>query len=347
MSSSDPAAAGRRFVVTALCTVVLMLGCLFGATAATDPTGLLVAGGWPAGLCAPGVKVMDDRVRKPAMLSVHRPDGIILGSSRVAGGFDGRGLRPEDGTVLNLGMTGATMTDIDALARRAADETPVSRVWIGLDFGAVAMTEAAPITMPSETWLADPAVEALWHGLLSPTALKATFGLLLHPAACETPPFDVRGFPNPASGSPAAARMAAPDPSARARLLRSWRAPPAQREALYAARMATLDRLLLHLRGRGVEVILYRSPSHPAYHALVDEAGLGPLHRRWQADTDRLAVRRGVTLVAADAPGFLTAEEAPACPGPLVDCAFRDAVHFRPEVGAAILRQGRASRAGR
>lgn len=343
MSSSDPAAAGRRFVGTALASVLVMLGALFAATAATDPTGLLVGGGWPSGLCAPGVKVMDDRIHKPAMLSVHRPDGILLGSSRVARGFDGRGLHPEDGTVLNLGMTGATMTDIDALARKAVDETPVSRVWIGLDFGAFAMAETAPVEMPPGEGRAAPRVRALWHGLFSPRALKATLGLLLDPAACATPPFDARGFVRPGSGDPAGAHGGEPDPAARSRLLRSWRAPPVQRETLYAARMATLDRLLLHLGGRGVEVVLYRSPSHPAYYALVDEAGLGPLHRRWQVDTDRLAARRGLTLVAADAPGFLSAAGLPACTEKRVDCAFQDAVHFRPGVGAAILRQGRAA----
>lgn len=344
MSSSDPAAAGRRFVVTTLGSVVAMLGAIVAATAATDPTGLLVAGGWAPGLCAPGVKVMDDRDLKPVMSAVHRPDGIILGSSRVVRGFDGQGLNPEDGMVLNLGMTGATMTDIDALARKAVDEAPVRRVWIGLDFGAVAMAEPALTDMPRpEPRGVDPRLASLRRGLFSPEALKATLGLLRHPGACRAPPFDARGFVRPGPGEPAGPRAVLPDAAARARLFRVWRLTPARRDALYAARMETLERLLVHLRGRGIAVVLYRSPSHPAYDALVAEAGLGPLHRRWQADTGRLAARRGVVLVAADAPGFVSGIDMPACPGARADCAFHDAVHFRPVVGAAILRRGRAA----
>lgn len=347
MSSSDPVAAGRRFLIVTLATTALLLGGIIAATALTDPTGLLAAGGWSGGICAPGVKSMDDRTLKPVMAAVHRPDQIILGSSRVVRGFDARGLRPEDGVVLNLGMTGATMTDIDAIARGAVEEAPIRRIWIGLDFGAVAMAETSLIDPSRPEPFVGSRSASLRHGLLSPEALKATLGLARHPAACATPPFDARAFVNPLAGDLTRPRAALPDGPTRARVLRSWRLAPARRGAVYAARMAELDRLLLHLHDHGVDVVLYRSPSHPAYDALVAEAGLAPLHRRWQADTDRLAARFGLVLIAADAPDFLSELEVPRCSGVRTDCAFDDAVHFRPEVGAAILRAGRVAQPAR
>lgn len=341
MSSSDPAAAGRRFVIVTFTAAAMMLGGVIGATALTDPTGLLVAGGWPGGICAPGIKSMDDRTLKPVMAAVHRPDQIILGSSRVVRGFDSRGLRPEDGVVLNLGMTGATMTDIDVLARGAVDAAPIRRVWIGLDFGAVAFADTSLIDPSRPDPFAGSRSTALRHGLLSPEALKATLGLARYPGACAMPPFDARAFLNPVAHDSAPPRAVLPDGPTRTRLLRSWRLAPARRGANYAARMAELDRLLLHLHDRGVEVVLYRSPSHPAYDALVAEAGLAPLHRHWQADTDRIAARFGLVLIAADAPDFLSELQMAGCSGDRADCVFDDAVHFRPEVGAAILRAGR------
>ena len=343
MSSSDPAA-GRRFVIVTLTAAAVMLGGAIAATAFTDPTGLLGAGGWPGGICAPGIKSMDDRTLKPVMTAVHQPDQIILGSSRVVRGFDFRGLRPEDGVVLNLGMTGATMTDIDTLARGAVDAAPIRRIWIGLDFGAVAFADTSLVEPSRPDPLPGFGSAALRHGLLSPGALKATLDLAGHPGACARPPFDARGFINPVAGDSPRPRAALPDGPTRTRLLRSWRLAPARRDANYAARMAELDRLLLHLNERGVDVVLYRSPSHPAYDALVAEAGLAALYRRWQADTDRIAARFGLVLIPADAPDFLPELQVAGCRGDLADCAFDDAVHFRPEVGAAILRAGRRAR---
>lgn len=336
MSSSDP---GRRFVAIALAAAGGLTLAAFAATALLDPFGMAAVAGPLNGPCAAGIKVMDEVVVRPALPAVHQPSDILVGSSRTVRGFDEGAAAMLGGGAVNLGQTGGTIETIDLMTRRAIDAAPVSRVWIGLDFGGAALPGAEP---PQPTArIASARMTALQTGLLSPQALKATLAMATRPSACGRPDFDPRGF----------ARAAPPgafhpiDRATRDRLLHTWRMPAAQREALYRRRHERLRRLLAHLKARDIAAVLYRTPSHPAYDALVQDAGLTPLYRRWRTDVAALAAEAGVVLIEADDPAFLaTVEGLPSCGGPAPDCAFIDAVHFRPQVGAAILREGLSRR---
>lgn len=343
MSSSDLDIVGRRFVTTASVAAAIIAGVLLAATALADPTGLLVASGWPRGLCAAGLKVRDDRAWKPYMAAIHLPEQAILGSSRVSRGFDSRAFGPAGGKALNLGMSSATMSDIDALARKTIEEAPVRRIWIGLDFGAVADAGATVADFGQPDLAGTPRLRSLRTGLLSPGALEATLTLVRHPSSCATPQFDAQAFVNPEADDTGNRHVVIPDERARARQLASWRRTASKRRRSYAANIAELERLLVHLAEHDVTVILYRSPSHPAFDTLLAEAGLTPLQQRWRSDTDQMASRHGVILVAADAPDFLLGVDASGCTGLRADCVFHDATHFRPEVGAAIVRAGEAA----
>jgi hypothetical protein len=345
MSSSEPRAAGRRFLVVLFTAFVVMLGGIVAATALVDPTGLLVSAGWRAGICAPGLKDAENPVFMGARTRLFQPGEIIVGSSRVMRGFEHDGFAAGDGAgAVSLGFTAASMADIDGIVRDAIADTPVERVWIGLDFGAFVLTDRARYPARANDEPSAPRRDAVIVGLLSPEALQATLNVALHPGLCRTPPFDARGFAHPDAALLAGSdRAVLPDKAARARTLVSWHQGGGDRETLYRGERDRLVRLLAELKRRDIAVVLHVGPTHPAYDRLVDEAGLGDLRTRWRADIARIAEQHGANLVAADRPGFLAGLPGlPSdCDGTPADCAFHDATHFRPLVGAAIIREGR------
>lgn len=344
MSSSEPRAAGRQFLAILFAGLALTLCGVVTATAVVDPSGLLVGSGWPPGGCAPGMKS-----RYPAFMAaqvrLNQPDEIIVGSSRVRRGFEhGDPIAPRHQTAMNLGHSGAILTDIDTITRQAVANAPIRRVWIGLDFGAFAMTDRARQPATAGRRWATAQQDVLLTGLLSPQALEATRDVLLHPGTCAVPPFDSRGFPNPAAEpSEPTDRAALPDKLVRAGILASWHRTPTERENLYAGELARFTRLMAELKRRNIAVILFVGPTHPAYDSLVAEAGLTRFRVRWRADVARIAREQGAVLVPADRSDFLaTLPGLPAnCDATPADCAFYDATHFRPFVGTAIIREGR------
>lgn len=346
MSSSEPRAAGRRFLAVLFAGAALMLGGVISATALIDPTGLLVGAGWPQGLCAPGIKDPRDIGRLTTNAQVRQPHEIIVGSSRVIHGIDRAALSRHDGARLaNLGLSGGTLVDIDAIVRSATAHAPIQTVWIGLDMSAFGLIDpvggpgSGPATSPS------PQQKALFSGLLSPQAWSGTLRVLRSPRSCSHPSFDADGFIFPgASQLRATDRAILPDSAARAQMMGSWKASSlADRDIDYAAGMARFTRLLADLRHQGVAVVLYVGPTHPAYDSLVAEAGLTRFRVRWRADVARIAREQGAVLVPADRSDFLaTLPGLPAnCDATPADCAFYDATHFRPFVGTAIIREGR------
>jgi hypothetical protein len=345
MSSSEPRAAGRRFLVVLFTAFALMLGGIVAATAVVDPTGLLVGAGWREGVCAPGLKDAQNPVFMGARSRLFQPTEIIVGSSRVMRGFEHDDLAAGDGTsAISLGFTAASMADIDGIVRDAIAEAPIERVWIGLDFGAFVLTDRARYPARVDDRSPSPRGDAVAVGLLSPEALQATLNVLLHPGLCRSPPYDARGFTHPdAPPLTATDRAVLPDATARARTLSAWQQGGADRETLYRGEMDRFTRLLAELKRRDIAVIVYVGPTHPAYDSLVDEAGLSVFRVGWRADIARIAAEQGAVLVAADRPDFLaTLPDLPSgCAAAPAECAFHDATHFRPFVGAAILREGR------
>lgn len=356
MSSSEPSTPGaRRFLAWLLATMALLGVAALGVTWVIDPYGLLAARGLTPAICTPGIRVNDDRFARPALVRLHQPGEILLGSSRALWAFREDSFTGRTGrTIANLSLAGASLEEIDWLARQAIDEAPVRRVWLGMDFGAFAMPERAPATLTPLWAVASPDATALRYGLLDPHALRAGMAALFDPASCADPPFTPHGFPRtatPHGGTPAALAVL-PGARTRADLVRRWRFEERGRAAAYARRMARFEALLATLRRRGVPVILFITPSHPAYDSMLAEAGLGELYRRWRDELRAVAERHGATLVMSDSPAFLAAIRAPDCPAgaPPLDCLFYDATHARPFVGDAIVAAGleaERARAGR
>lgn len=344
MSSSEPRAAGRRFLAVLFAAFALMLAGILAATALIDPTGLLVGAGWPRGACAAGLKDPRSVEVLGARTRLFQPDEILVGSSRVMRGFEDDGFTADGRTrAISLGYSGAGMADIDGMVRDAVAGAPVQRVWIGLDFGAFVLTDR-PHYPARGGGSPAPRRDAILTGLLSPDALQATLNVLLHPGLCDAPPYDARGFANPDAPLLKGTDPAVlPGPAARSRILASWRRGEADRETLYRRERDRFTRLLAELKRRDIAVILFVGPTHPAYDRLVTEAGLGDLRARWRADITRIVDEQGAVLVAADWPDFLDGlpDRPVGCDVHAVDCAFYDATHFRPFVGAAIAREGR------
>jgi hypothetical protein len=334
-------AGGRRFLAWLLATAALLAAAILGITWLVDPYGLLAARGHGIALCTPGIRIDDDRYLKPLLSRLYQPEEILLGSSRARWGFREEYFTRRTGRrIVNLALNSASLEEIDRLARQAIADAPVRRVWIGVDFGAFAMPDraAGPLTAP---WpVADQEATALRYGLLDPHALRAGLRALADPASCQDPVFTPHGFIRGATPDGDSPLPVLPGPRQRAAVLQHWRFDAQALAAAYAGRMARLDALLAFLRQRGVAVVLFLTPSHPLYQAMLAEAGLAARHIRWREEVRALAARHGAMLVMSDTPAFLDSIRAPGCPANArpVDCLFYDTTHSRPVVGDAIVR---------
>ena len=337
MSSSEPIAgtgAGRRYLTTFAAAAAGFLALLLALCWATDPTGLLRAEGLSPGLCGPGIPNWEERHVKPLIAAGQRPEEIVLGSSLAV-----RGFRPEafEGRrVANLGISAGGVSEIDRLARFAAARGGLRRAWIEARF--LAFTE--PALPESRMPLPGAGLAgrnfALRYGLFDWRALSAAIRTSVFVRTCRTPPIDTMGF-FPADASPhIPVRIS---PAALDTLRRTWSQASSGRQATVEARLARLDRLLADLRAQGVEPVVFIPPLPSAQRTALAGSLHEPLYREWRAALIRIAARRGARLVGADDPAFLRAIPAGPCPSvPAEDCLFDQTRHFRPAVGAAIVR---------
>lgn len=332
MSSSDAQALRflRAFVLAAGAIALLVLALCW----TLDPSGLLRGAGFPAGLCAPGIRTGDERYTKPAMARVLQPDEVLIGSSRTGAGFS-PGSFPGR-RVTNLAVSGATLDEVIALARHASDEASVRRIWLGLDFGAFIERNPPRPALHFPRRGEGPRVTALRYGLLDPRGLRIALRTLLSPGTCFNPPFSTLGFARHRRES--RDRPMRIDRRVLDGISGKWRVGETERRRLYAGRLDALDDLLADLHRRGIPVIVYLSPTTSPYRQTIARAGLAPVYASWRLDLRSLASRHGAILVESDRPVFLAGLAARRCGGVSVDCLFHDPVHFRPEVGELIVR---------
>ena len=334
MSSSDP----RTFLCMFAACALAMATVALGLTWAVDPSAVLArsGGGW---LCAPGIKGGDQHEFKQLAAAIHQPEEILLGSSRAAAGFAEADFRASTGrSAANLALAGASMAEMDALARSAIARAPVKRVWIGLDFGAFGQPPHHPGPVAQLPELAgDPF--ALAMGLLHPRATQTAIEAILT-GSCARPPMTPTGFAD-ADAAMIATPYSGFTPRNQARLTRAWDVPVQLRARSYADAIQRLTSLAAFLREDGVELIVYLAPVHPDYRADIARVGLVALYRQWRQDIATIAHAQGAVLVASDRSDFLDQIDVPCASHPSRNaCLFYDPLHFRPVVGRAILAEG-------
>ena len=304
---------------------------LLFATYLVDPLGQIPGGG---GLCAEGIKIPERA--KPIIAAARHPQELFLGSSRVLHGIAGDDARALAGPrAANLALVGASLEEVDLLARNALQVAPVARIWIGLDFAMwlPRRGDARPLRQPRPGLSANAA--GLRYALFDTAAIRAALSAARSPELCRRPRYDQDGFSlRPASGDRT--------PSGEARRF-AWRAlvpnlrsragsDAARLETHYRAQLARLSALVEAADASGVETVLFLAPLHPLNLRAIEEAGLGPLHRRWRGD---VAVAAGPGRLV-DLTGPLPVS--PAClRSSAPDCPFRDLTHYRPAVGRQII----------
>jgi hypothetical protein len=326
-SSLSPAAFLIHLLAAALAGATLLLS----ATFLVDPLGQLPGGG---GFCAEGIK--DEESAKALVPATRRPLELFLGSSRVARGIAGDDARALAGPrVANLALNAGTLEEIDMMARNAMRLAPVKRIWIGLDFVMWFPDRrgARPLRRPRSGL--SPEIAGLRYGLFDIAAVRATLSVAFDAELCRRPPLDRDGFSLRSSSvgrSPGEEARRFDWRGSLEGLRDSVRADGDRLETHYRAELARLSALVEAADARGVETIIFLAPLHPLNLRAIEEAGLGPLHRRWRDD---------VALAAA--PGRLVDLTGPwpvssAClRSSAPDCPFHDLTHYRPAVGRQIL----------
>lgn len=343
MSSSD---SPRRFLAWFGAVFVAALSVLLLLTALVDPRGLVAQAfpGFP-GPCTRGM-VHDDRAAKRALPELRSATEAFLGNSRVAAGFAAEDVREAlPGPAINLAINAATLPEmaghLDRLLRRAE----VRRVWVALDFGMFNKAEGdreAIAHLP-------PTLHALRYGAADFVAARHALRNLAN-SGCRGPRIGLDGFiESGRSGHPDAvsldrAGIARSVPAMAARFRQALDGDGARRARDYRMNMALVGAMADAARRRGVTLVLYVPPSHPAFFEALRRAGSDDEYHAWQADLSRRFGRRqgivfrdfsgaGATLVGT---GRCSAEGTDGCP-------FYDPIHFRTFVGASIIRSVLAS----
>lgn len=115
-------------------TALVVLGVVAGTNLLVDPFGMF---GTPRCEGFNQKKVVDfehDRVARMVALRAHPPDCLLVGSSRVAVGFDTDILAMHDCLApYNAGLAGATLPEVEATLVLASERTTPRRVLIALD----------------------------------------------------------------------------------------------------------------------------------------------------------------------------------------------------------------------
>ncbi|MGQ0590173.1 MAG: hypothetical protein ACT4N8_11700, partial [Sphingosinicella sp.] len=181
MSSSDARATSA--LAWLFGTVAIAAAALLLATWLVDPLGQLPG----ARLCAPGMKRLGDETRD-VLAVMRQPQEAFLGTSRVARGFAHEDVeamlrRP----AANLGLSAASIEDVDHLARHAMRAAPVGRLWIGLDFAQFGGMAAPGRTLRLPTYDTSAEGVARRRARFDGEANRATHHLAIEPERLARP----------------------------------------------------------------------------------------------------------------------------------------------------------------
>jgi len=325
-----------------------------------DPTGLIGAR-WPRAwsACEPGIRV-EDRRAVPYLMAMHKPETVILGTSKVVIGIsEGDAVEAFGPSVVNLGVFGASFDEVAALLEGALAADGVERALVGLDFGMFYGEFLSDAISPAQVREArDLAAAALRPGLFDPVTALAALRTVLSPEGCAAPLRSRRGFLPPDTE-----RLEETYALDRARFeraalstdrtMRVRRTDDRGVEQDFANRMDRLSALVRAAGARGMHLTLIVGPMHPRYLESLRRAGLADRYAHWREELRRRyagAEGPGPVLVdLTDHPSFL-GDAGQCLDSGAAGCGFLDLLHYRPAVGKAILdialRAGRAKPAG-
>jgi hypothetical protein len=345
MSSSERGSA-RSFLVAAISAATLATLAIGVLNAYVDPYGYLREASAPERPCGAVVARGDEALVKPRLASLRQPTEVLLGTSRVGGGFDETTAATIDarGRVVNLGVPGADMARVVALARSAIDSAPVERIWVGVDFGMFHADPSKSLGAASSRPMADARWLRWATALLSWPATRASLNSLTTADECSSTGMTFDGF---IGDGPRRRWLANREDYSRHAVERIQNTMsgirdlgPKARVAWRLAGVAHLSALLAFASNHGVAVMLYVSPSQREYYAIMDRAGLAGEYAEWRDE---------VATAARGAPGRVTfvdfsnshqqRQGARSAEGDTdkSESAFYDLVHFTPRMGRVIL----------
>lgn len=249
------------------------------------------------------------RLRAALLLTLYRPDTVVLGSSRtkgLAGAFPAAA-----GKVDILPIGGLDLRELLALAPllRAA---PPRRLVLPLDFFLLNAARPAPGPGVVRTGLLF-WPDLLFRHLASWPALERSWQTL---SASLWPP-------------PAAAGS-----DHRTALLELFLGDLERRLATDPGDLARLEALLADLRGAGTEVVLFFNPTHADLAVALAAGGQWSGAEAMKRTLAAMAGRLGVALW--DFQGFYVESQLPLGP---THQAWRDLSHFLPGIGERLLRR--------
>ena len=328
----DPA----RFFRGAILGASVTIAALLALTVIVDPFGALSPAFGEARICPKGIKdTLYEEDSKLMLPIVRRPQVIMTGTSRIITGFDQHSLdRFTMQPAVNLGISGASLPDIVRLTQTATERAQVSLIVVGTDFSSFIRDPHA-----SRVALADKDASDRWllvrRGLLSPHAMMSA---TVNAFNCRSLSYSVDGARLPsarAAENESVARVAAGFVILRSELSRD---PVSLQTRNLADNLAAFRSLVASASRRGTRFVILIGPYRSHYREAVMRAGRNGLFARWETGIRAIASSNSAVLIDGNSPQFRERAGLPPCTsGRGLDCYFKDALHYSPMIGDAIV----------
>lgn len=344
MSSSEEKIAGAYLWGLAT-TLLFALGLTILLTWIVDPLGILREDrGFPM-LCADGIKTNNDRASIPLLALKTDFDQAIIGNSRIKLGFIPETFQESTtGKVINLGIAGLLLPEAHQLLIPLIRSEKLDVLSVGLDFGMFASTQSRHTKIQKLIGYSNTRWQSYRVGMLSFPAWRETVNILKRTHSCLKPTRNYSGFNIDKDSWHLKVRGSKSIQRQEQGILKRYSQAEHFQPEFYQRDLNLLKQLIEESTKHSVQLRLFINPSHPRLFELLQQTNRLDEYRLWERDLQILIKGAQNTTVPPQfwnfsnwysRPDFMPLGCYDSFSSP---CPFLDLVHYRPQVGAQIMR---------
>jgi len=266
---------------------------------------------------------------KPLQLALRQPATVILGTSRVQQGFDPNQLKScVEGETYNLGLSALTIGEIGDLFRYAAEQAPVRKAFVELDFLGFVGVQGRKYKLPRRLNDVRWKPTATFDILFSFSAVKYSLLALAVNLTDLGRPHYLKGSGLRQWGTVPGELDSKLPASTYGSKLRPHRNPEAINRG-----MAVVESIIRTARAKGIDLKFFIPPSHVGRLRSILDRGEWEVFKDWKRRAVILASDNGIPVW--DFADYSPIAQEGATAG--VSRYFVDLAHFKPEVGTSMI----------
>jgi hypothetical protein len=344
MSSSEEKIAGA-YLWGLTITLASALGLVILLTWIVDPLGILRDDrGFPM-FCADGIKTTNDRASVPLLPIKTDFNQVIIGSSRIKHGFTPETFQiGNDGKAINLGIAGLHITEAYRLLIPLIKFEKLEVLSIGLDFGMFATARSRRTKIKQRNNDSSTLWQSYRIGMLSFIAWRETIHVLKRNHSCLKPIRNYNGFNTDKGSRHHKERRPKDTKRQELRILKRYSQTKYFQPESYQFNLNLLKQLIDESAKHSVQIRLFINPSHPRRFELLQQTNHLDKYRQWERDLQTIIQGAQNTTLPPQFWNFSNwHSRSDFMPLGCYDnfsppCPFFDLTHYRPQVGAQIMK---------